>query len=157
MKLIILLMLVSFQLVGCSATSSEEEEKPTTISFSIVASNNINPNSFGESSPLEFQIYELEDDSMLISADYDQVTADDKATLKSNFVDRYDYVLTPGQFKFVDTFDIDSDTNYIGIVAHFSEPNLSEWKQVIKVKSKGREYHMLIYLRDFDVLLDKVE
>lgn len=69
----------------------------------------------------------------------------------------YDYVLTPGQFKFVNAFEVDEETNYIGVMAHFAEPELSEWKKAVKVINKGREYHLLMLFKDYDVKLDRVE
>lgn len=157
MKWIFFIVIACLQLMGCSSSPTEQSKKQTTISLSLFASSDVNPNVLGKPSPLEVQVYELEDDSMLMSAGYDQIKKDDKAVLKSNYVKRYDYVLTPSQFKFVNSFKINSDTNYIGVVANFSNPGMSEWKKVIKIINKGREYHALIYLRDFDVILDKVE
>jgi type VI secretion system protein VasD len=117
----------------------------------------VNPNIWGEASPVEVQVFELEDDSMLMSADYDSMKADYKKALRSNFVKIHEYVLTPGQFKFVDEFKIDPDTHYIGVMAHFAEPELSEWKKAVKVLNKGRKYHLLMYFKDYDVKLKKVE
>lgn len=66
---------------------------------------------------------------MFMSSDYDQLRTDYKKALRSNFVKNYDFVLTPGQFKFVNAFEVDEETNYIGVMAHFAEPELSEWKR----------------------------
>ncbi|CSB96985.1 type VI secretion system protein VasD [Vibrio cholerae] len=42
-------------------------------------------------------------------------------------------------------------------MAHFAEPELSEWKKAVKVINKGREYHLLMLFKDYDVKLDRVE
>lgn len=155
-----LIMLCSlFFLGGCSSGSSEYDpaNMPTKVTFSLVADEGMNPNITGETSPVEVQIFELKDDSMFMSADYDQLREDHKKALKSNFVEVYDYVLTPGQFKFVTAFEVDEDTNYIGVMANFSDIELSEWKKAVKVLNKGREYHLLMLFKDYDVKLERVE
>jgi type VI secretion system protein VasD len=65
--------------------------------------------------------------------------------------------MLPGQFKFIEPFEVDEDTRYIGVMAHFGDPEVSQWKKVIKIKSIGREYHILILFKEQEVLLDKVE
>ncbi|MGF1908689.1 type VI secretion system lipoprotein TssJ [Vibrio kasasachensis] len=153
----VLLILLTV-LTACSSSEKYEPEKlPTKVTFSLVSDEGTNPNIWGEATPIELQVFELEDDSMFMSADYDQMKEDYEGTLRSNFVDNYDYVLTPGQFKFVDAFEIDEDTNFIGVMAHFSEPELSEWKKAVKVLKTGREYHLLMYFKDYDVKLERVE
>lgn len=145
-------------LTACSSSGKYEPAKePTKITLSLVSAEEVNPNIWGEASPIEIQVFELADDSMFMSSDYDQMKNDYKKVLRSNFIKNYDYVLTPGQFKFVNAFEVDADTNYIGIMAHFAEPELSEWKKVVKVLNKGREYHLLMLFKDYDVKLDKVE
>lgn len=153
----VLVMLLTL-LAACSSSEKYEPAKaPTTVTFSLVSDEGTNPNIWGESSPIEVQVFELEDDSMFMSADYDQVKADYKKALRSNFIANYDYVLTPGQFKFVNAFEIKEGTNYIGVMAHFAEPELSEWKKAVKVINTGREYHLLMYFKDYNVKLERVE
>jgi type VI secretion system protein VasD len=156
-KLVFTLMMLAV-LSGCS---SSEEYNPadgqSTITFSMVSDEGVNPNIWGEASPIEVQVFELKDDSMFMSSDYDMIKADYRQALRSNFVDNYDFVLMPGQFKFVNSFDIDPETRYIGVMAHFAEPELSEWKKAVKVLNKGRQYHLLMYFKDYDVKLERVE
>lgn len=145
-----------------TACSSEPEQYdptvlPTKVTFSIVAGDDVNPSLWGQSSPVEIQVFELVDDSMFMSSSYDQLKTDYEKALKSNFVKSYDYVLLPGQFKFVNQIEVDEETNYIGIMANFSDIELSEWKKAVKVLNKGREYHLLMLLDEYDVKLEKVE
>nr|WP_082671412.1 type VI secretion system lipoprotein TssJ [Vibrio sp. MEBiC08052] len=151
-------------LTACSSSSSSTPadeynpaEAPTTVTFSMVTDAGVNPNIWGEASPVEVQVFELEDDSMFMSADYDTIKANYKKALRSNFVRDYDYMLMPGQFKFVNAFKVAPETHYIGVMAHFAEPELSEWKKAVKVLNKGREYHLLMLFKDYDVKLEKVE
>lgn len=145
-------------LVACSSNEQlPPAEQPTKVTFSLVADTRVNPNVWGEASPVEVQVIELKDDSMFMSAGYDQLKSDYEKALRSNFIKNYDYVLTPNQFKFVNEIEVDEDTNYIGVIAHFSDPEISEWKQSVKVLNSGREYHLLMLFKDYEVKLDKVE
>lgn len=154
-----LFMLLSLLLLSaCSSTEPYEPAKePTKVTFSLLTDEGVNPSIWGEASPVEIQVFELQDDSMFMSADYDQLKDDYKKALRSNFVKNYDYVLTPGQFKFVNPFELDENTHYIGVMAHFSDPEISEWKKAVKVLNTGREYHLLMFFKDYNVKLDRVE
>ncbi|HIF9289354.1 TPA: type VI secretion system lipoprotein TssJ [Photobacterium damselae] len=143
-------------LVGCSSKYDPASE-PSTITLSMVATDTINPNNNGDASPVELKVFELEDDSMFMSASYDQLLDDYKKALKSNYVDDYDYVLLQGQFKFIDPIKLDEDTRYIGVMAFFADPEQSDWKKVVKVKTLGREYHLLVLLNHNEVILERVE
>ncbi|USH05381.1 type VI secretion system lipoprotein TssJ [Grimontia kaedaensis] len=145
-------------LFGCS--SSDEalpKDQPTTVTFSLVATQKVNPNISGDATPIEVQIFELEDDSMFLASGFDQLAGDAEAALKSNYVDHRDFSLIPGQFKFIDHFEIDEATRYISVMARFSDPDVSDWKKVVKVLPVGRVYHLLMYFDGTEVVLDKVE
>lgn len=156
MRQVLSILLGVVLLAGCSS-SENVKELPTLVSFSMVADEGVNPNVFGESSPVEVQVFELVDESMFMSADFDQISEDHKKVLKSNYIQVYDYVLTPGQFKYVDDISVDEDTRYLGVLAKFSEPELSEWKKAVKIINLGRKYHLLMLFKDYDIKLEKVE
>ncbi|GLT13673.1 type VI secretion system lipoprotein TssJ [Vibrio algivorus] len=156
MKFILSTLAMWVFLSGCSSDPKPEPE-PTKITISMFADHGVNPNVEGVASPVEIQVFELVDDSMLLSTDYHQIRDDFKKALKSNFVKSYDYALTPGQFKFISDFEISDETNYIGVVVHFSDPDNSEWKKTVKIINKDHLYHLLVYFRDYEVILEKVE
>ncbi len=150
------LLISALFLVACSS-SNKPSEQPSTVTLSIVADESMNPNVHGESSPVELQVFELVDDSMFMSADFDQINDDFKKVLKSNYIKVYDYAMMPGQFKFVEEMKVDDDTKYIAVLAKYSEPELSEWKKAVKIVNVGRQYHVLVLLKDYDVILQRVE
>ncbi|CEO42063.1 conserved hypothetical protein [Photobacterium kishitanii] len=143
-------------LIGCSSKYDPSLEA-STITMSMVTTDSININNNEEASPVELKVFELEDDSMFNSASYDQLALKYKATLKSNYIDDYDYVLLPNKFKFIEKIKLDADTRYIGVMAFFSDSDHSDWKKSVKVKTLGRDYHLLIYIKDNQVMLDRVE
>lgn len=140
-----------------SVPVGEAKDLPTQLTYSMYALDRVNLNAAGEATPLELVVYELEDDSKFLAADFDLLKADYKKALGSNYVDHSDYTLLPGQFKFIDSFAIDEDTRYIGIMAHFNDPEVAQWKKVVKIKPMGGEYHLLMFFNEQGIVLDKVE
>lgn len=151
-----LVIILIGQLTGCSSVG-KPKYLPTQLTYSIVAQKDVNQNTNGDATPIEFKLFELEDDSKLLATDYDSLVADVEKSLGSNYIEHSDFTMLPGQFKFIEPFDINKGTRYIGIMAHFSDPEVSQWKKVIKIKSVGRKYHILILFKEQEVFLDKVE
>ena len=157
LKLLTPFLLMVF-LAGCSTSQKvKPEDRMTRVTFSLFAGEKVNAGESGTPAPVEIQVYELVDDSMLMSADFDMINKDYEKALKNNFVKTYDYVLTPGQFKFVGDFEIDEETNYIGVVAKFAEPDKSDWKKTVKILNRGRVYHLLMYFDGYEIKLERVE
>lgn len=133
------------------------EDQPTTVDLSMIAEPNVNPNVDGEGTPLRFQVLRLKDDSMLMAADLGQLSRDLEEALGTNYLTHDDFTLLPGQWKFYEPFEVDEETRYIGLIAFYATPNDAEWKKVVKVKSRGEHYHLLVHLRDSEVELRREE
>ncbi|MEN4917678.1 type VI secretion system lipoprotein TssJ [Achromobacter spanius] len=97
--------------------------------------------------PVAFKVLQLKDDSLLLNADPLLLAKDLKKTLGTTFVAQDDYVLVPGQFKYIDFARIQSDTKYVAIVADFHEQNGAVWKQAFRLEPRGRKYALLLTLR----------
>ena len=156
LRLILVVMMIG-QLAACGSLSDKTKILPTQLTYSIVAQMDLNPNSNGDSTPVEFQLFELKDDSKLLAADYDSLVSSFQEALGSNYISHSDITILPGQFKFIEPFEVHAGTRYIGVMAHFGDPEVSQWKRVIKIKAIGKEYHILILFKEQEVLLDKVE
>lgn len=135
----------------------DPQNGPTTLDISMFASDDTNPNIDGEPSPVEFQIFQLVDDSKFLLADYNNMVNDLEDELGKNYIDHQDYVLSPGQFKHIETFEVEEDTIFIGVMGRFSEPSVTEWKKTVKVKSVGKAYHLLVFLDNNKIELEVVE
>jgi type VI secretion system protein VasD len=133
------------------------EDRPTLVDLSMIAEPNVNPNIDGEGTPLRFQVLQLKDDSMLMAADLSQLSQDLEAALGTNYLTHDDFTLLPGQWKFYEPFEVDEETRYIGLIAFYANPNEAEWKKVVKVRTRGEHYHLLVHLRDSEVELRKEE
>ncbi|HAT1682906.1 TPA: type VI secretion system lipoprotein TssJ [Klebsiella oxytoca] len=165
-----LLCLVTAALSGCTAMGKmwdvaknpdiqvgSNNDQPSTVSFSLVAEPDMNPNDSGDASPLEFQIVMLSEDSRLLAADFDEVSNDLKGALAKNYVDHQDYTLLPGQFKYLPPVKLAEKTRYIGVIAHYSDPDSTEWRKVMKVKNTGQTYQVLVNLRLDEIVLQQEE
>lgn len=97
--------------------------------------------------PVAFKVLQLKDDSLLLNADPLQLATDLKKTLGSTLLTQDDYLLLPGQFKYLDFAPIEADTRYIAIVADFHEKNGAVWKQAFRIEPKGRRYALLLSLQ----------
>lgn len=140
-----------------STPVGEDKDQPTRLTFSLYAGKGVNPNAAGEATPLELVVYALEDDSRFQAADYDSLNKDYKDALGSNYIDHSDYALVPGQFKYIDSFAVEEETRYIGVMARYADPETAQWKKVVKIKPMGREYHLLMFFSAQDIELNKVE
>jgi len=131
------------------------EDLPSRIDLAMVAEQDVNPNEALNSTPIAFQIIELRDSSLLMAADFDQLLSNLKSSLGRNYIDHSDYTVVPGEFKFVEPFDVSADTRFIGVIAFYAYPNQSQWKKVVKVDPLGGRYHLLVNLRQREVQLKR--
>ncbi len=135
----------------------DPEERPATMTLSLVADDLLNPNLSGDSTPVAFQIFQLKDDSKFLAADYDSLFADPEAALAKNYIDHDDYALNPGQFKFIEAFELEEETLYIAVMAMYTDPEKAQWKKIEKLTGRNTDFHILVQLREFDVKLQRVE
>jgi type VI secretion system VasD/TssJ family lipoprotein len=96
--------------------------------------------------PIAFKVLQLTDDSLLVNASPQAMAEDMKKTLGSTYIRADDYLLQPGQFKFVDLRPLDEDTRFIAVIANYHSTDVSQWKQQLRVEPKGRQYAVLVQL-----------
>lgn len=103
--------------------------------------------------PISFKILMLRDDSLLLSADQESLTNDLEKTLGKNYIDHDDYVLTPGEFKFINFTSIDTETRYIGVIADYRDGTQATWKVAFKVDPTGSKYPLHVHLKRNEVVI----
>ncbi len=103
--------------------------------------------------PITFKVLQLTDDSLLVNASPQAMAEDLKKTLGSTYIRADDYLLQPGQFKFVDLRPLDEDTRFIAVIANYHSADVSQWKQHLRVEPKGRQYAVLVQLDTAQVSL----
>lgn len=133
------------------------EDLPSRVDLTMLAEPDTNPNEAMAPTPVSFQVIEMEDSSRLLAADFDQLLSELKDSLGKNYVDHRDFTLVPGQFKYVTATEISKDTRFIGVVAFYAYPNMSQWKKVIRVDPVGKHYHLLVNLREREVVLKQAD
>lgn len=131
------------------------EDRASRVDLSMVAERDVNPNYAGIGTPLAFQILQLKDDSMLMAADFAELKLDLEESLGTNYITHDDFTLLPGQFKFYAPFEVDEETRYIGIIALYAQPDMAQWKKVVRVDALSQDYHLLVHLRNHAVELRK--
>ncbi|MHA4977859.1 type VI secretion system lipoprotein TssJ [Pseudomonas extremorientalis] len=96
--------------------------------------------------PIAFKVLQLTDDSLLVNASPQALAEDLKKTLGSTYIRADDYLLQPGQFKFIDLRPLDGDTRFIAVIANYHNDEVGQWKQRLRVEPKGRQYALLVQL-----------
>ncbi|MEN5200291.1 type VI secretion system lipoprotein TssJ [Pseudomonas wadenswilerensis] len=96
--------------------------------------------------PVAFKVLQLTDDSLLLTASNQALAQDLKKTLGSTFIRADDYLLRPGQFKFIDPQPLDQDARFIAVIADYHSEEVAQWKQLLRVEPKGRRYALLVQL-----------
>ncbi|WP_312497256.1 type VI secretion system lipoprotein TssJ [Pseudomonas cremoris] len=105
-----------------------------------------NPTLQHVATPIAFKVLQLTDDSLLVNASPQAMAEDMKKTLGSTYIRADDYLLQPGQFKFVDLRALDEDTRFIAVIADYHSSDVGQWKQHLRVEPKGRQYAVLVQL-----------
>lgn len=101
--------------------------------------------------PITFKILQLKDDSVLLNADYAALSKDLKKALGSTYLADDDYVLKPGQFKFVNFQPLKDGVNYVAVIASYHDIDNTQWKKVFRVEPRGHSYSLLFTLNDTSV------
>ncbi|OJT21742.1 type VI secretion system-associated lipoprotein [Pseudomonas sp. FSL W5-0203] len=96
--------------------------------------------------PIAFKVLQLTDDSLLVNTSPEALAEDLKKTLGSTYIRADDYLLQPGQFKFIDLRALDEDTRFIAVIANYHSSDVGQWKQRLRVEPKGRQYAVLVQL-----------
>lgn len=105
--------------------------------------------------PIAFKVVQLKDDSLLLNADLEQLRKDLKTTLGSTYLAADDYLLLPGQFKFVPFGEVRDGTRFVAVIADFHDANAVAWKQAMPIEPKGRKYSLLVKLSETSVSLTR--
>lgn len=118
-----------YQVAGVSVSALENTPAPRAVA-----------------SPIAFTVLQLSDDGLLQNATLSALLDDLKKTLGSTFIGADDYLLQPGQFKFIDLKALDPDTRFIAVIANYYDADNAQWKQTLRVQPTGRHYALLMHL-----------
>lgn len=119
---------VAVALPGCSLFSSG----PATLSTTVVASAQVNPDARRRPSPVVVRVFELKAPTLFEQADFVSLFEKDQAVLAAEFVSREEFVLRPGDSKPINK-PLSPDTKFIGVMAAFRELERARWRAVVPV------------------------
>ncbi|MET0335398.1 MAG: type VI secretion system lipoprotein TssJ [Rhizobacter sp.] len=119
---------VAATLPGCSMFSSG----PATLSATVVASAQVNPDARRRPSPVVVRVFELKAPTLFEQADFVSLFERDQATLAAELVSREEFVLRPGDSKPI-TKPLAPETKFIGVMAAFRELERARWRAVVPV------------------------
>lgn len=115
-----------------------------------------NINADGEAAAVDVQLVYLSDDSKFQAADYDQIaTTALPDALGKNYIDHQDFSLLPDTMKTLPLVKLDEKTQFIGVIAYFSDDQTTEWKQIEPVEGTGHNYRLLVHIRQSSIEMKK--
>ncbi|MFB4394599.1 MULTISPECIES: type VI secretion system lipoprotein TssJ [unclassified Pseudomonas] len=103
--------------------------------------------------PIAIKILQLRDDSLLRNSTYLLLDQDPKKALRSTYIRDDDYLLFPGQFKFVPFEPLHADTRFIAVIADYNNQEDATWQQILRIDPRGRQVVLSVLLDDTQVLL----
>lgn len=131
-------------------------EQPSEVTVTLLTEPGTNTNAEGEAAPVDVQLIYLSDDSKLQAADYDQIaTTPLPDALGKNYLDHQDFSLLPDTIKTLPAAKMDAKTQFIGVVAYFSDDQAAEWKQIEPVEGMGHSYRLLVHVRERSIEMKK--
>jgi len=126
--------LVILLTMGACAGSSQPD--PTEVSFSLGATEGLNPNSEGTPSPAVVQIYELAQTSVFEGAQFSELFYDGRKTLGGDLLGAVDLTLKPGETMTRD-YKFSSQTKFLGILVGYRDIANAKWREVVPVESES--------------------
>lgn len=136
----ILYVATLFLLSACNSTA-----KINVMDVSIQAADFLNPNIYNQTSPIVISIYQLKSSANFQQANFFSLYTDPIKALGVDMLDKRELEIQPKtKQEFVQNLSL--DTNYIGLVAAYRDPDKSQWRQLISVKS-GQNIKLKINLQ----------
>ncbi|VUS98582.1 type VI secretion system lipoprotein TssJ [Klebsiella spallanzanii] len=126
----------------------DTKAQPSEVTITLLTEPDSNLNGEGDPAPVDVQLVYLSDDSRFQAADYDLLASTPLPdALGKNYLDHQDFTLLPDTLKTLPGVKLDAKTQFIGIIAYFSDDQTSEWKQIEPVAGTGHHYRLLVHVR----------
>ncbi len=165
----VVIVLFSLTLTGCETAKKLGQviknpdiqvgklaEQPSEVTVTLLTEPDTNANADGEAAAVDVQLIYMSDDSKLQAADYDTVASTPLPdVLGKNYIDHQDFNLLPDTMKTLPPVKLDGKTQFIGVVAYFSDNQATEWKQIEPVEGTGHNYRLLVHVRQGSIEMKK--
>ena len=131
-------------------------DQSSEVTVTLLTEPDTNINVDGEAAAVDVQLIYMSDDSKLQAADYDMVASTPlPEVLGKNYIDHQDFNLLPDTIKTLPPVKLDEKTQFIGVVAYFSDDQANEWKQIEPVEGAGHHYRLLVHVRQGSIEMKK--
>ncbi|ECI4598764.1 TPA: type VI secretion system lipoprotein TssJ [Salmonella enterica subsp. salamae serovar 16:m,t:e,n,x] len=131
-------------------------DQASQVTITLLTEPDANLNADGESAAVDIQLVYLSDDSKLQAADYDLLASTPLPdALGKNYIDHQDFSLLPDTVKTLPPVKMDEKTQFIGVIAYFSDDQTTEWKQIEPVEGTGHNYRLLVHIRQSSIEMKK--
>lgn len=131
-------------------------DQASQVTITLLTEPDANLNEEGESAAVDIQLVYLSDDSKLQAADYDLLASTPLPdALGKNYIDHQDFSLLPDTVKTLPPVKMDEKTQFIGVIAYFSDDQTTEWKQIEPVEGTGHNYRLLVHIRQSSIEMKK--
>ncbi|EMC4804558.1 type VI secretion system lipoprotein TssJ [Salmonella enterica] len=131
-------------------------DQSSQVTITLLTEPDANINADGEAAAVDVQLVYLSDDSKFQAADYDQIaTTALPDALGKNYIDHQDFSLLPDTMKTLPPVKLDEKTQFIGVIAYFSDDQTTEWKQIEPVEGTGHNYRLLVHIRQSSIEMKK--
>lgn len=168
-RVCLVVMLFTVPLTGCETAKKlgqvisnpniqvgDLKSQPSEVIVTLLTEPDTNLNADGEAAPVDVQLIYLSDDSKLQAADYDQIASTPLPdALGKNYLDHQDFSLLPDTIKTLPAVKMDEKAQFIGVVAYFSDDQVSIWKQIEPVEGTGHSYRLLVHVRQSSIEMKK--
>ncbi|MCK2180227.1 type VI secretion system lipoprotein TssJ [Hafnia paralvei] len=165
----VVIVLFSLTLTGCETAKKLGQviknpdiqvgklaEQPSGVTVTLLTEPDTNANADGEAAAVDVQLIYMSDDSKLQAADYDTIASTPLPdVLGKNYIDHQDFNLLPDTMKTLPPVKLDGKTQFIGVVAYFSDDQATEWKQIETVEGTGHNYRLLVHVRQGSIEMKK--
>ena len=103
--------------------------------------------------PIAIKILQLSDDSLLRNSVYQLLDKDPAKVLRSTYIRDDDYLLRPGQFKFIPFAPIEPETRFVAVIGDYRSQENATWRQVLRIPPRGHQIILSVLVNDTQILL----
>lgn len=119
---VIIILLAAILLTGCT----------TPLQIKLTANKHLNLDAANHSLPVQVIVYQLRDEEEFQEATFTELWQNDREVLDGSLLNRREVNIAPGAKKTVN-IDRNKETNYIGIIAIFRNPQSGHWRAIKKI------------------------
>lgn len=125
-------LLAACLLSACAA----KPPKPEPARARLVASDQVNPDASGRSSPIVVRLFQLRADGAFAAAEFFDLYGKEKEVLGESLVSRDEYVLAPGETRELE-ISLNAQTRFLGVLAAYRDIRAAQWRAVTRAPEKS--------------------